>query len=313
MKYTTEEIIQKFESIHGDTYDYSKVVYKGIMSKVTIVCKEHGDFHQAPNTHLCGKGCRKCAVDIRANSRRLSIEEVIERANKVHSNKFDYSLVKFKNTLENVKVICPEHGIFETSISNHFAGNDCPKCSQQKKNDAKRSNTKEFLEKVKKIHGDRYDYSEVEYGKTNIDKVKIGCKVHGVFSMTPANFLQGRGCPSCSKHGFKPNRPLWIYILKSDSGITKLGISYDAVQRCKKINKDSKIDFKLTYRMYLENGQHAFDVEQQVLKQLRSKYEQVELDFSGSTECFYDVPEVVIESMIVSELLKIQDTKMSET
>jgi len=62
---------------------------------------------------------------------------------------------------------------------------------------SKRVNTKLFIEDAKKIHGDKYDYSLVDYIKTKI-KVKIICSEHGVFEQTPNNHLQGQGCKKCS-------------------------------------------------------------------------------------------------------------------
>ena len=57
-------------------------------------------------------------------------------------------------------------------------------------------NTREFIEKAKKIHGDKYDYSKVEYKNTRT-KVRIICPVHGEFWQTPSSHLSGRGCPNC--------------------------------------------------------------------------------------------------------------------
>lgn len=307
--YTTEEIILKFRKIHQDTYDYSKVVYVGTMKGVTITCKRHGDFIQAPNTHLYGKGCMQCAVEKRANNRRGNLESFLEKAKEVHGEKFDYSNSIYTLSNKNLEIICKTHGSFFTSPSNHLAGNDCPKCSQEKKNAAKRSNTKEFLEKCEKIWQDRYDYSKVIYGKNNEEKVEIVCDTHGSFFTKPNNFLNGKGCPSCAKQGFVPSKAAWIYILESKSGITKVGISYDANYRHRHICKDSKIDFKLASKFYLEKGSDAYDVEQQVLFELRSKYETIPFNFSGSTECFYDVSAKEVERLVVSKLINLPKSK----
>jgi len=48
---TTEQVIEEFREVHGDRYDYSKVEYKHVMTKVTIICPVHGDFNQTPNSH----------------------------------------------------------------------------------------------------------------------------------------------------------------------------------------------------------------------------------------------------------------------
>ena len=60
-KLTQDEVIKKFIEKHGDKYDYSKVIYEKSLSKVCIICKEHGEFWQTPGDHLTGDGCSKCA------------------------------------------------------------------------------------------------------------------------------------------------------------------------------------------------------------------------------------------------------------
>lgn len=63
IKLTTEVFILKAKKIHQNTYDYSNVVYgKNNKEKVTITCKIHGDFKQSPDSHLSGKGCKRCAT-----------------------------------------------------------------------------------------------------------------------------------------------------------------------------------------------------------------------------------------------------------
>lgn len=58
---TTEEFIRRAREVHGDKYDYSKVVYVNNRTKVCIICPIHGEFWQIPFSHLQGRGCVKCA------------------------------------------------------------------------------------------------------------------------------------------------------------------------------------------------------------------------------------------------------------
>lgn len=58
---TTAEFIEKAKAVHGDKYDYSKVEYKGVHTKVCIICPEHGEFWQIPGSHLASRGCPNCA------------------------------------------------------------------------------------------------------------------------------------------------------------------------------------------------------------------------------------------------------------
>lgn len=68
VKLTTENFIKKSRLIHGDKYDYSKVDYVNNRTKVCIICPEHGEFWQRPNSHLNGRGCSKC------NSSKMELE-----------------------------------------------------------------------------------------------------------------------------------------------------------------------------------------------------------------------------------------------
>lgn len=189
-KVTTESFIQKAREIHGDRYDYSKVEYKSAKEKVIIICKEHGEFPQTPNIHLRGKGCPICGNISRGKSNSSNTEEFIEKARKIHGDKYDYSKVNYINNSTKVTIICPEHGEFSMIPSNHLRGQGCVRCHRPI------CDSKSFISKAKEIHGNKYDYSKVDYKRTNID-VCIICPEHGEFWQTPNNHLQGKGCPKC--------------------------------------------------------------------------------------------------------------------
>ena len=61
----------------------------------------------------------------------------------------------------------------------------------------KKSNTEEFIKKAKKVHGNKYDYSKVNYVGNKIE-VTIICPEHGEFEQTPKGHLRGQGCPKCN-------------------------------------------------------------------------------------------------------------------
>ena len=127
-------------------------------------------------------------------SKRIALGEYIEKSKIVHGDKYDYSLthLDFKNCKDKVKIICPIHGIFKQSFSKHiYRRFGCPNCSPNK-----RKNTKQFVEDAKKIHGDSYDYSLVEYVNAKT-KVKIICPKHGTFLQIPNSHLSGNGCRFC--------------------------------------------------------------------------------------------------------------------
>ena len=130
-------------------------------------------------------------------TKRLTKEEFVERANAVHNSKYDYSKSGFNNTHEKTVIICPSHGEFMQTPKDHMNGQGCPACGRIKIGEKKRSNAKDFEQKARKIHGDKYDYSQVVY-KRALEPVTIICKKHGPFQVTPnAHLSSKQGCPKC--------------------------------------------------------------------------------------------------------------------
>ena len=184
-KLTTEEFINKAKQIHGDKYDYSKVEYINNQTKVCIICPKHGEFWQIPSSHLIGIGCPKCS-----GTKKLTTEEFISKAKQVHGDKYDYSKVEYVNAKTKVCIICPEHGEFWQTPSSHTQKKGCPFCAKNIK-----LTTDDFIKRAKQIHGDKYDYSKVEY--VNMEsKICIVCPIHGEFWQTPHNHLK-YGCSKC--------------------------------------------------------------------------------------------------------------------
>ena len=191
-KLTTEEFKEKARGVHGDRYDYSKVEYVNTDTKVCIVCPEHGEFWQTPTSHLGGNGCPKCS-----GNKKLTAEEFIEKAREVHGDRYDYSKVEYVNANTKVCIVCPEHGEFWQVPASHLKGIGCQKCGIERRRGARRLSKKEFISRAKETHGDKYDYSKVEYVNF-ATRVCIVCQEHGEFWQTPANHLGGNGCPKCS-------------------------------------------------------------------------------------------------------------------
>ncbi len=197
-KLTTEAFIERIVKVHGDHYDYSLIDYTGMFSKVKIICSKHGDFEKEAKSFLNGSGCPECFNEKRGDSQRLNKIDFAKRALGVHGNKYNYSLVDYKNNRTKVKIICPIHGEFEQSPQKHLDGQGCGKCglisSGNKQSETARC---EFVIKAKQIHGDKYDYSLVDYKNSN-SKIKIICPEHGVWEQRPNGHLNGKGCRSCS-------------------------------------------------------------------------------------------------------------------
>ena len=141
--------------------------------------------------------------------KRLTTKQFIEKAKAVNGGEYDYSLVEYKNSKTKVKIICPIHGIFKQTPNSHLNGRGCPKCRYIKSGDKQRLTTEQFIEKVKDVHNDKYNYFLIEY-KNVKTKVKIICPTHGVFEQTPGSHLNGQGCPKCKGLYNKPYKKLNI-------------------------------------------------------------------------------------------------------
>ena len=126
---TTEEFILRSIKIHGDKYNYSDVKYISGRKKIKILCREHGEFGQTPESHLAKNGCPICGGNL-----KLTKKEFVDRSNLIHINKYDYELsdIDNKNSREKVKIDCPKHGVFEQVIFSHLSGHGCPHCKISK-------------------------------------------------------------------------------------------------------------------------------------------------------------------------------------
>ena len=125
--------------------------------------------------------------------RRLTTEEFIERAKEIHGDKYDYSKVNYINAQTKVCIICKKHGDFWVKPYNFLGGGNCPRCLKNE------WTTESFIEAAKKIHGNKYDYSKVEYKgvRTKVciilhEKDRYGNEI-GEFWQYPLVHLDGCG------------------------------------------------------------------------------------------------------------------------
>lgn len=197
-KSNTEEFIQKAKKIHGEKYNYEKTEYKLAKEKVVITCLVHGDFEINANNFLQGKGCKKCGHIEKGLKKRSGTDSFIEKAIKVHGNKYDYSSTHYEKSLSPVVILCKVHGFFTQMPSAHLSGSGCTECGKINTSLSKKLSKEDFIQRAKETHGILYDYSKVEY--LNIHKkIIICCPIHGDFEQEPNSHIQGSGCPMCAK------------------------------------------------------------------------------------------------------------------
>jgi hypothetical protein len=213
--------LQEAKKIHGDRYGYPEE-YIGIETLLTILCKEHGPFKQTPHNHLSNHGCRDC----RDNSRRLTDEQFLDRANKVHHGKYKYVSI-YTNANDYIDILCPIHGLFIQRISSHLEGKGCLPCGSIITGNNLRGTFEEFLKEAKLIHGELYSYPDQDYfGRC--EKINIICKMHGLFRQLPGGHLAGHGCRKCSRQGISKLETEWLNYLgiPEENRQTKLKMSF---------------------------------------------------------------------------------------
>lgn len=280
-KVTTESFKKKAAERWGDAYNYDLVVYEGMHTPVTVVCKKHGQFEVTPTYHLhsgtVASGCTGCN-----KIRKLSLESFIAEATEKHGGKYDYSQVQAPvMARKTTTVVCPEHGVFYPNVFSHLEGTGCPRCAKNKP-----YTTEEFIKCATEIHGDKYSYSKSQYTKAQV-KTTIFCKTHQIeFEQTPFSHLQGSGCPSCAQNGYRPNLPGNLYILQ-DGPYLKVGITNrDVKDRVAGLNRSRPTPFSIIKTWHFENGEKALNVETMALSLFRLRFNQQVEKWDGFTETF---------------------------
>ena len=144
-----------------------------------------------------------------------------------------------------VNIICPVHGIFPQTPTKHiYRLNGCPDCSNYK-----RLGLSGFIQKAKEIHGNKYDYSLVEYVHS-MTKVNIGCPIHGSFPQTPNSHLSdGCGCPRCTSQISKGQEEVFSFIQSlTNTAILEDRINYPGLHLDITIpDKDLAIEYNGVY------------------------------------------------------------------
>ena len=145
---------------------------------------------------------------------KMSQDEYIKRCTAKHNGKYDYSITEYVKSSDKIKYICPKHGVIKQNAHSHLSGTGCPYCAIEENHNKSRYTTEKFIELSKKVHGDKYDYSQVDY-KDSQTKVAIIChekdamgNEHGIFWQKPNSHLQGHKCPRCN--GRKKSSEQWI-------------------------------------------------------------------------------------------------------
>ncbi|HWL22295.1 MAG TPA: hypothetical protein VNR38_00845 [Ureibacillus sp.] len=311
---TQEDVIKRFEDKHGKRYDYSLVEYNGTKEKVKIKCKEHGFFDMTPCNHFKGKGCSFCGFESSSNMSRKTTEQFIKDAKLIHGNTYDYSITKYTNAHTKVAIICKIHNKFYISPRKHLIGQECVKCSRIKLSLSKTKCVDLFLQECKQVHGDRYDYSLVEY-KDSKTKVKIICKEHGEFKQSPINHLNNNGCPDCGRNrtnkALKENPTGWsvtnwerkaresnrfdsfkVYVIKcwnDNENFYKIGRTFNSIKKRFLGKYNMPYNYEVVKEIVFDNARDCYNKEWELKRNNKELKYIPRLSFNGMQECFYKI------------------------
>lgn len=186
-KLTTQEFVEKAKFVHGDKYDYGLVEYINNHTKVKIVCPTHGEFLQIAHDHINGCICKKCAFD----KFKIPLDVLIKRFVKKHGEKYDYSKVTYKDEKTKIIITCKLHGDFKQTPGSHMFGSGCPKCNGRHFN----YSNNDIIKRFKNIHGDKYDYSKINYINANTKITIINKDYNTEHLILPYNYHV-----KCTKH-----------------------------------------------------------------------------------------------------------------
>lgn len=140
-------------------------------------------------------------------TQRSNVAEFVRKSQKIHGDKYDYTRTEYHTAKTKVTIRCKKHGFFEITPDKHLGGGGCPTCADEfRKTFGRRVRpitpsltTEDFINKAREVHGDRYDYANTIYRRTN-HKLTITCREHGDFCITPnAHLSSNRGCPVCGR------------------------------------------------------------------------------------------------------------------
>lgn len=201
-KLDRDGVLERFRRVHGDRYDYGRVVYLGSQRKVEIGCREHGPFLQGPAEHARGQGCPRCARRTQTGAPPQPWAVVEQRLLTVHDGRYTYDGTGYRDTNSKIRATCREHGDFYPQVASHLRGKfGCRTCSYQERGQAKRLTFQDFLKRAHQQFGHRFTYDPWSWDTHNnigLKKLRLLCPDHGWQETNPVNHLQSPlGCPTC--------------------------------------------------------------------------------------------------------------------
>lgn len=208
-----DKLKAKIEEIHkgkGYIVDYDS--YTKASGHIWVECPKHGKWYANIGHFLHGHGCPKCGIEQRTRTQSYTKEVFVQKAREKHGDKYDYSKAVYLGSETPVEIICPLHGSFWQRPHNHITkkAQGCPECWKTDHPSLQPKRIEQFIKEAREIHGDKYDYSKVDYVNNKVPVIVI-CPEHGEFKVKPNNHLTTKsGCPVCSSS--RPEKIIYNFL-----------------------------------------------------------------------------------------------------
>lgn len=198
--------VSRYQAVHGARYDYSKFIKNGETIQCIAICDKHGDFEFHLTGHAKGTVCPGCKNDAinqeyaRRNTAKLKA---------LHGDQFVPNQDDLLERKAPMRFTCKDHGEFTAYVNNLIKSSSkpCVWCIGERKRQRVGS---EMIQRFRKAHGDRYDYSEVKYLGAEV-KVTVICPDHGKFKILPGNHYANKvGCSKCKAGRPSNDEKFWI-------------------------------------------------------------------------------------------------------
>ena len=229
--------------------------------------------------------------------KKLTTEEFIENAVKVHGDMYDYSKVEYVRGDKKVNIICNSCGdTFQISPNNHTNKKGCKSCGIKRRTKAISLTTEDFINRSTIKHNGKYDYSNVNYINCEL-KVSIWCPEHKeYFEQKAMTHLNGCGCPKCAleidtyrrSHYIKLAEKATLYLIKiynEHEVFYKLGKTIGKTKRRFAGNKKLPYEFTVINEYSSEIGE-IFDLEIILHRKYKNFQYFPKINFKGYTECY---------------------------
>ncbi len=174
-----------------------------------------------------------------------------------------------------------------------------------------RTTIEDFLQRAKKVHGNKYDYSQVNYTGV-MKKVTIICNAHGPFELRPkAHYDDHRGCPACDtsgKSGFSLNskwrkEPKNLYVIavrSTHEKFLKFGVTVGSVKHRLSGGQFPYPNYEILLEQRFIDGERANNIEAVLKRRFKNSTHRCKIKFRGHTECInYDSKDQLLSNIRV--------------